>query len=170
MSSEERAAYVAALGDGIGTGCLASTAVVMGDVGDLGPMRAWGVVGDIRQEAYGDPKVIAALNAWGYCVHAAVGERGANPNELARMYAFANGDPTEGSASEHEKAVAVADFDCQQQVDYETVWYTAVVERERAAMGERVGEYDQWVREYQAMLAAAQQVLDERGIVLPSLD
>ena len=133
-------------------------------------MRSWGVVGDVREQAFADPKVVAALQTWGRCVFDAVGEQAANPNELGRLYAFANGEPTEGEATEHEKAVAVADFDCQQQVDWATVWFTAVVERERAAMGERVDEYHQWVRDYQGMIAKAQQVLDERGIVLPSLD
>jgi hypothetical protein len=151
-------------------GCEAESSASLGWTSDSGPMRSWGVVGDVRDEAYGDPAVIAALEAWGGCVLGAVGERAANPNELARMYAFANGEPSEGEATEHERSVAVADFDCQQQVEWETVWYTAVVERERAAMGERVGEYDQWVRDYQAMIVHAQQLLDERGIVVPSLD
>ena len=141
-------------------------------------MRAWDAIiastgrpyEDVRVQAYADPDVVTLLDAWGRCLFDAVGERAANPEELMRMYAFANGDPSKGKATDHEKGVAVADFDCQQQVDYETVWHTAVVERERAAMGERVGEYDQWVREYVAMIARAQQVLDERGIVLPSLD
>lgn len=170
MSSDEQDAYRAALGGGTSTGCLAETSAAMGNLGDNGPMRAWGVVGDIRQQAFDDPNMIAALDSWGPCVIDAVGERAANPNELARMYAFENGHPSEGQATEHERAVAVADFDCQRQVDYERVWYTAVVERERVAMGDRVGEYDQWVREYQSIIAAAQQVLDERGIVLPALD
>lgn len=151
-------------------GCIDTAAQVLGGNDVNTPMRAWEVVGDIRSQAFGDPDVIAALAQWRQCVAGAVGENAANPNELARMYAFDGGDPTHGTATEHEKAVAVADYDCQQQVDYETVWYTAVVERERAAMADRVGEYDDWVREIRTNLARAQQVLDERGIVLPSLD
>lgn len=151
-------------------GCIDTTAQVLGGNDVNTPMRAWEVVGDIRSQAFGDPDVIAALTQWRQCVAGAVGESAANPNELARMYAFDGGDPARGTATEHEKAVAVADHDCQQQVDYETVWYTAVVERERAAMADRVGEYDDWIREIRTNLARAQQVLDERGIVLPSLD
>jgi hypothetical protein len=165
MSTEEQDAYNAGL-----RACLPETAATIGDLGAQTPMRAWEVVGDVRQQAFDDPDVIRALDSWRECVSGAVGERAHDPNELARLFAFTNGDPWKGTATDHEKAVAVADFDCQQQVDYETVWHTAVVERERAAMGDRVGEYDQWVRDYQAMITRAQQVLGERGIVLPSLD
>lgn len=166
LSEDERNDFLAALG-GDGGGCYA---VAEAQLPSFDGMKSWAVTGDVRAQALEDPRVIAVLDAWGDCVEAAVGERAPTPNELSRRYAFADGDPFEGEADDHEKAVAVADAECQAQVDLETIWFTAVTDRERVAMGDRVGEYDEWARQLQISLAAAAQVLADRGIVLPSLD
>jgi hypothetical protein len=162
--SDEQAFYEALMG-AMGGGC---TAQVREALGPMDSMRAWGEVPDInavRQSAFADPSVIAAVATWKACVFEAVGEAAATPEELMRLYAV------EGSrASAHEKDVAVADAECRVHTDFDRVLDIAQTARERAAMGDRVGEYDQWVREFRSSITNAQQVLDERGVVLPTLD
>lgn len=168
FTDAEREAFSEALGGGGQTGgCYPE---VEAQLPMFDGMKAWTVVGDLREQALADPRVIDALDAWGDCVEAAVGERAATPNELARRYAFVDGDPNDGAADEHEKQVAVADADCQHQADLERTFFVALTDRERVVMGDRVDEYDQWARELTAVLERSAQVLDERGIVLPSLD
>ncbi len=133
-------------------------------------MIAWSEVGDLREDAAQDPRVVDALTAWRTCVDAAVGESAATPDELARRYAFSDGDTYEGVASDHEKAVATADATCQQQTDLDTRFRVALADRERAAMGDRVDIYDNWARQLDQLLHIAAEQLAQRRITLPSLD
>jgi hypothetical protein len=111
-----------------------------------------------------DATVVAALAAWRQCVQTAVGEAAATPNELARRYAF-----VDGTATDHEKQVAVADARCEQQVNLWTIYQTAVAHAERALMGADVTEYDELTRLRQHTIATARTMLAERGITPPSL-
>ena len=111
------------------------------------------------------PALVAALSAWSECMQTSVGETAASPDELARRYS-----PFEGSPTVREKQVAVADADCERQVDLWTVYNTAIAQAERALMGADVGRYDDLTRLHQQLIVTARQILAERNITPPSLD
>lgn len=111
------------------------------------------------------PALVAALSAWSQCVQTSVGETAASPDELAGRYS-----PFEGSPTDREKQVAVADADCERQVDLWTVYNTAIAQAERALMGADVGRYDDLTRLHQQLLVTARQILAERNITPPPLD
>ena len=115
--------------------------------------------------AVADPAVTAALSTWSACVRAAVGETAATPNELARRYAFEG-----AAATAHEKDVAVADVDCQQQADLWHVYHAALARADRSLLGDRVTDYDELTRQRVELVALARQLLADRGITVPSLD
>jgi len=125
--------------------------------------------GDTMQSAWeaasARPEVVAALSSWSECVERTVGESAATPNELARRYAFEDGAPTA-----HEKDVALADANCQQQVDLWHVYHAALADAQRAALGDRVADYDELTRQRVEFIALARQILADRGVVVPSLD
>jgi hypothetical protein len=121
--------------------------------------------GPAQALAIHDDRVVTVLDAWRTCVRAAVSEDAATPDDLARRYAF-----NESAADEHEKAVAVADATCQATTDLQTIWATALTDRERALMGDELATYDELTRMRVEILATATQVLADRGIVPPSLD
>lgn len=111
------------------------------------------------------PEVVAALSSWSQCVESAVGETAATPNELARRYAFEGDFPTA-----HEKDVALADATCQQQVDFWHQYHAALADAQRAALGDRVTDYDELTRQRVEFIAFARQMLADRGVAVPSLD
>lgn len=111
------------------------------------------------------PEVVAALSSWSECVSSAVDETAATPNELARRYAFEGDAPTA-----HEKDVALADATCQQQVDLWHVYHAALADAQRAALGNRVTDYDELTRQRVELIALARQILADRGVAVPSLD
>jgi hypothetical protein len=112
-----------------------------------------------------DLAVISALTRWSVCVQNVVGETASTPNELARRYAF-----VQGVATDHEKQVAVADAECQKQVDLWTVYYTSVAHAERALMGADAGLYDELTQLHQQMVEISYGILKRHNIGPSSLD
>ncbi len=128
--------------------------------GDASESRMW----DAQQMALLDPRVRQAQTEWHGCVVTAVSDDEPTPNDLARKYLFEGGDPARSGE------VAIADFECQQQVDLEGVWYRTVTEYERSLMGADVGLYDDQARLLQQTVDLARQELADRNIEVPTID
>ncbi len=150
-------------------GCFGVAVAALNPLYDSQEVLRQSLDGDTMQSAWEvastQPEVVAALSSWGQCVESAVGETAATPNELARRYAFEGDVPTA-----HEFDVALADAACQQQVDLWHVYKAALASAQRAALGDRVADYDELTRQRVEFIALARQLLADRGVSVPSLD
>lgn len=150
-------------------GCFGTAVAALNPLYDSQEGLRQSLDGEVLQSAWAaalvDPLVVSTLASWSQCVQAAVGETASTPNELARRYAFEYGAPTA-----HEKDVAVADATCQQQVDLWHVYSAALADAQRAALGDRVTNYDELTRQRVEFIALARLLLADRGIIVPSLD
>ncbi|MCY7298755.1 MAG: hypothetical protein LH616_06045 [Ilumatobacteraceae bacterium] len=150
-------------------GCFGASVAALNPLYDSQEALRQSLDGDVLQSAWTtasvDPLVVSTLSSWSQCVQSAVGETASTPNELARRYAFEDGAPTA-----LEKEVAVADATCQQQVDLWHVYNAALADAQRAALGDRVTDYDELTRQRVEFIALARQLLADRGIAVPSFD
>ncbi len=133
-----------------------------GDIGEMAPSGA-----GFDDTALHDQRVQDALDTWSTCVETRTGQQADTPDELAGRFLDGSYD---GSATTEEIAVAVADAECQQQADLWTTWYVVVAELTRTRLGGNAGLYDDWTRARVEMVNSARATLDDRNIVLPSLD
>lgn len=135
---------------------------------ELGIERKMKTGADSSQEEAlrADVALDAALAQWQDCVNDAVGIEADTPNTLARQFAFGS---SETPAREVE--VAVVDAACQRAAEVQEAFHRA--ERTHLLTELRGEERDAYLAEVRSGIATdllAQQVLDERDIVAPSLD
>jgi len=159
----------AVLSQRVDGGCFGTAVASLNPLYDSQEGLRQSLEGEVMQSAWTvasvDPLVVSTLSSWSQCVQTAVGETASTPNELARRYAFEDGAPTA-----REKEVAVADATCQQQVDLWHVYNAALADAQRAALGDRVTDYDELTRQRVEFIALARQLLADRGVAVPSLD
>ncbi len=117
----------------------------------------------LAEQTLNDHRVASALSQWRACVSEGAGEdalgSATTPNDLARTFAFADGDATPG-----EIDVAVADARCQAQTDLQTIWYQTYAEYQRAALAEHQDWFDLLATTRMQIVDRAAELLTDRGL------